>query len=276
MPVFISHSQQDEALYSTLCLALEGAKISRWDVSSLKSGESLSDQLRIAIEQCELCIFLATKRSLESKWCLAELGAFWGAGKKVIIYLADPEITGNNLPPQFQGNLWAKSAMQLVNGVRSAHDQEYDVFIATPMAALETEEDYQRARLEVLKVCDAFRQHCGLSVYCAVEQCPTMRAFQTSKVSIKKDLKAIRKSHYFVMLYPTKILSSILVEAGFALATRKCSLYIAAKREEMPFMLQDAESAFSDVSLIELPITSNYDCIVDVIRNNGLDLFECG
>jgi hypothetical protein len=40
------------------------------------------------------------------------------------------------------------------------------------------------------------------------------------------------------MLYPKKILSSILVEAGFALAIRKYSLYFAAKREDLPFMLQ--------------------------------------
>lgn len=275
MPVFISHSHQDEPLYSTLCLALDGAKISRWDVGTLKSGDSLSDQLRMAIEQCELCIFLATKRSLESKWCLAELGAFWGAGKKVIIYLADPDINENGLPPQFQGNLYAKTAIQLVNSVLPSCGQEYDVFIATPMAALENEDDYQRVRREVIKVCEAFRKHCGFTVYSAIEQCASMKAFNTAGVSIKKDLKAIRKSRYFVMLYPRKILSSILIEAGFALALRKHSLYFASERESLPFMLHDAESAFPDVSLIELPMASNYDCVVDVISNNGKDLFAC-
>jgi hypothetical protein len=273
MPAFISHSQQDEALYSTLCLALDGAKISWWAVSSLKSGESLADQLRIAIEQCEVCIFLATKHSLGSKWCLAELGAFWGAGKKVIVYLADPKIKDNALPPQFQGNLWAKSAKQLVDGVRTAYEQTFDVFVATPMAALESEDDYQGLRSEVLKVCNAFRDYCEFTVYCAVEQCPTMKSFQTTGVSIMKDFKNIRNSSNFVMLYPKKILSSILVEAGFALAIRKYSLYFAAKRGDLPFMLQDAQRVFSDVSLVELPCSSNYDCIVEVIRNNKRDLF---
>lgn len=80
--VFISHSGEDKAAYSSLCLALDNSGVSRWDVSKLSLGKPLAERLRAAIEECDLCIFLATARSLESRWCLAELGAFWGAGKK--------------------------------------------------------------------------------------------------------------------------------------------------------------------------------------------------
>lgn len=64
-----------------------------------------------------MCVFLATTHSLESRWCLAELGAFWGAGKKVIVYLADPAIDQSALPPQFQGNLWTADAEELIKGI---------------------------------------------------------------------------------------------------------------------------------------------------------------
>lgn len=80
MGVFISHSQKDEAAYSGFCLALDGKHIDRWDPESMAIGQSLADQLREAIRICDTCVFLATKRSVESKWCMAELGAFWGAG----------------------------------------------------------------------------------------------------------------------------------------------------------------------------------------------------
>jgi len=83
-----------------------------------QSRKPLAEGLRVAIEECHVCIFLATARSLESRWCLAELGAFWGAGKKVIIYLADPEVDESELPPQFRGNLWTANAMQLVEAVK--------------------------------------------------------------------------------------------------------------------------------------------------------------
>ncbi|MFY4730279.1 TIR domain-containing protein [Nitrospira sp. BLG_2] len=116
--VFISYSHEDKALYSSLCLALDGAGVLRRDVSRLSLGKPLAEGLRSAIEECDVCIFLATARSLESPWCLAELGAFWGAGKKVIVYLADPAIDETDLPPQFRGNLWTANATDLVEGIK--------------------------------------------------------------------------------------------------------------------------------------------------------------
>jgi hypothetical protein len=116
--VFISYSHEDAALYSSLCLALDGSGVVRRDVSKLSLGKPLAEGLRAVIEECDVCVFLATARSLKSQWCLAELGAFWGAGKKVIVYLADPAIHGSALPPQFRGNLWTASAPELVAGIR--------------------------------------------------------------------------------------------------------------------------------------------------------------
>jgi hypothetical protein len=116
--VFISYSHEDKALYSSLCLSLDNSGVSRWDVSKLSIGKPLAEGLRAAIEECDVCIFLATARSLESRWCLAELGAFWGAGKKVIIYLADPGVDESELPPQFRGNLWTANAMELVEAIK--------------------------------------------------------------------------------------------------------------------------------------------------------------
>ena len=87
------------------------------DVSKLSLGKTLAEGLRVAIEECQVCIFLATARSLESRWCLCGAGAFWGQ-EKVFIYLADPEINESDLPPQFRGNLWTVDAMQLVEAVK--------------------------------------------------------------------------------------------------------------------------------------------------------------
>jgi len=118
--VFISHSHMDEAAYSSLCLALDSSGVSRWDILKLALGEPLADGLRSAIEECNICIFLATHQSLESRWCLAELGAFWGAGKRVIIFLADPTIKEVDLPPQFRGNLSTSNALQLIDTIKKA------------------------------------------------------------------------------------------------------------------------------------------------------------
>lgn len=124
MPAFISHSFKDEAVYTALCLALDAAGAARWDPSTMSAGESLADQLRDAIRDCEACVLIATRRSLESPWCLAELGAFWGAGKKVFLFMADPDLADTMLPPQFKGNLRVNTAQELIAALESASAEQ--------------------------------------------------------------------------------------------------------------------------------------------------------
>lgn len=114
MPVFVSFSFQDEAVFSAVSMALESSGIDRWDSSSMQIGESLAGQLRAAIEACDACIFLATRRSIDSPWCLAELGAFWGIGKRVLLFMADPDLAESSLPPQFKGTIRVNNARALV------------------------------------------------------------------------------------------------------------------------------------------------------------------
>src|SRR5690349_11021996 len=120
MPAFVSYTTKDEAMHSMLCVALDSAGIERWDTSSMAVGEPLADQLRAAIKRCEVCVFIATRRSIESPWCLAELGAFWGAGKRVVLFMADPDLAETTLPPQFKGSLRADNARTLLDSLRKA------------------------------------------------------------------------------------------------------------------------------------------------------------
>lgn len=122
MPAFISYSQKDEAAYTSLCLALEGQRIEYWDPKSMMVGTSLRDQLREGIRRCDVCIFLATRNSVASKWCSAEIGAFWGASINVIIFIADSDLTEDQVPPQFQGDLWTRDIRQVVRVAKTEID----------------------------------------------------------------------------------------------------------------------------------------------------------
>ncbi|MCP4201105.1 MAG: toll/interleukin-1 receptor domain-containing protein, partial [bacterium] len=84
---------QEDPAYKLLRMALRGEGIDCWDPGSMKVGRNLGAQLRAAIEECSVCVFLATQNSVKSNWCLAELGAFWGARKPVIVYLADTAVS---------------------------------------------------------------------------------------------------------------------------------------------------------------------------------------
>jgi TIR domain len=117
MLVFVSHSQEDSGIYSALCLALDAAPIQRWDPTTMSPSESLATQLREAIRQCQACVFVATRRSIVSRWCLAEVGAFWGAGKKIFLFMGEPDLSDTELPPQFRGSLWTGDARALIEAL---------------------------------------------------------------------------------------------------------------------------------------------------------------
>ena len=121
--VFISHSFEDKGSCSLLQLALENAGIQTWGDAQLQPGQSLSDQLAAAVAQCDVCVFLASRRSIESSWCLAELGAFWGADKRVVIYIGDPALDESALPPMFRGMLWTADASQLLKVITGSSEE---------------------------------------------------------------------------------------------------------------------------------------------------------
>jgi hypothetical protein len=104
-------------------MALDNEHLPYWATRSMKAGTSLSDQLREAITKCGICVFIATQSSIESKWCLAETGAFWGAGKRIVLYKATPDI---NLPPLFQGDLWTCDIREVIQQVREFSAQPKD------------------------------------------------------------------------------------------------------------------------------------------------------
>ena len=114
LAVFISHSFENKPEFDNIGDALAQAGVPYWNPDKVKSGSSLRDQLRQAVENCCVCIFIATHRALESSWCGAELGAFWGAGKPVIVYLADSSLKEDDLPPIVQGDVWERRISRVV------------------------------------------------------------------------------------------------------------------------------------------------------------------
>jgi hypothetical protein len=50
---------------------------------------------------------------------MAELGAFWGAGKQVLVFLADPDVPKTELPVQFQETLWTQDAGKVLATLKS-------------------------------------------------------------------------------------------------------------------------------------------------------------
>lgn len=118
MTVFISHSFENKPEFENVVEALKNAGVAYWDPVDVKPGLLLRDQLRKAIECCNVCIFIATHHSMQSSWCGAELGAFWGASKPVIVYVAESTLKEAQLPPIIQGDVWERRIKRVVERAR--------------------------------------------------------------------------------------------------------------------------------------------------------------
>lgn len=92
----------------------------------------------------------------------------------------------------------------------------YDVFLASPMQALDGDAAYNAQRADTLRVKEALRAHSATNtIYDAGEKL-TVGRWDPQDVAAEVDLEALRHSRYFLLLYPERITSSVLFEAGYA------------------------------------------------------------
>lgn len=115
MTAFISHSFENKPEFENVTDALDLRGVAFWNPAEIRPGASLREQLRAAVERCRLCIFVATRKSIDSSWCGAELGAFWGAGKPIVVYLAEASLTDDELPQIVQGDVWERRISKIAD-----------------------------------------------------------------------------------------------------------------------------------------------------------------
>lgn len=115
MPAFISHSFENKPEFENVADALDLRSVPYWNPAEIRPGASLREQLRAAVEHCELCIFIATRKSITSSWCGAELGAFWGTGKPIVVYVAEPSLEEDELPQVVQGDVWERRIAKIAD-----------------------------------------------------------------------------------------------------------------------------------------------------------------
>jgi hypothetical protein len=117
MTVFISHSFQDRPAFENLSAELDRREVPFWDPDRMRPSSSLRDQLRASLASCRVCVFIATAYSVKSEWCLTELGAFWGQGRPIVVFMADSSLVREQLPEIIRDNLWEARIQRVVDEV---------------------------------------------------------------------------------------------------------------------------------------------------------------
>jgi hypothetical protein len=150
---------------------------------------------------------------------------------------------------------------------------QYDVFLASPMAALEEEGAYAAQRAEIAAIKDALRAHSSIGkIYDAGEKI-TGAKWDPKDTAAEVDLEALRHSRYFLLIYPTRLASSVLFEAGYALGMGKPSVYVARKAEALPYLMQELNNLSRIYPQVRIWECDDTAAIVERIRQTGSRMF---
>jgi nucleoside 2-deoxyribosyltransferase len=143
----------------------------------------------------------------------------------------------------------------------------YQVFLSAPMSAFD-QDAYENSRSQAIKVAEHLKScHNLKNVFYAGGSIKSTSDFDESFDALEMDTKAIRESVLFIMIYPKKVVSSALVEAGYALALKKPCIFFVRDRDDLPYILKGAENSSlksEDIPTIKICTFSEID-----------DIFSC-
>ncbi len=148
--------------------------------------------------------------------------------------------------------------------------EQFDVFLSCPMASVRSRTQYEEIRRNALTIQQCLQDDCGLSVYFAGSGVESRENFDEPDFSFVRDRDALVHSRYFLLYYPSRIVSSVLVEAGMAIALEKKAVYFVHDRKHLPFMLQHLDR----VSATKIYETKSLDRIVKLLSDHKSNLFE--
>lgn len=148
---------------------------------------------------------------------------------------------------------------------------EYDVFLAVPMAAFETDKEYEESRDDILEIMSSIRQFCGLQrIFYAGEDIKTKKEFDPEDMAYLGNFEKLYKSRFFVMMFPKKIVSSVLIEVGYALAIDLPILILIKNQNDLPYILKRLPQASGKIKIYEY---KDRDDIKNIFSKHGKNIF---
>lgn len=118
----------------------------------------------------------------------------------------------------------------------------FDLFLSCPMVTLTKNELVSMVQL--LTDLENEARNRGYSVYCAALRTHRAGGIEQENVAAATDLEALRASRNFLMIFPKPVVSSCLLEAGYALVAEIPSTYFVRNAKHLPYLLRGAVESF--------------------------------
>lgn len=278
----------------------------------IEPGQQWFDELMTTLEDTRFAVVCLTKRTLRAPWIMFESGAVAAkfGERKVVPLLLDcaPEDLVDPLARFHATPFDRESVRQLFGSINASIDAplkpralaatfdvmwpelsaavakaiaaerevakpKWDVFLSVPMASFDSDAQYRPFRAEAMKVVTALRERCKLTVFCALEAIESMDHFDLHGVSAEEDMRILHESGNFVMLYPQKLATSALFEAGYALALGLPSRFFVKNDKDLPYLMQRLPEAFTNVSILDAREWETYEDIAEHLERNAARWF---
>jgi nucleoside 2-deoxyribosyltransferase len=139
------------------------------------------------------------------------------------------------------------------------------------MAAFQNMEKYNQNINDTKKLENTLKEECKFkSVFYPGEKIESPINFDAPDIAAKTDVQKLVESKYFVLYYPEKCVSSVLFEAGVALALQKPCVYFVKDRDHLPFLMRNAEQAFKNVKIYQC---DTIEKTLSLIKKNRNEIF---
>lgn len=175
------------------------------------------------------------------------------------------------------GVIWSKKRTDEAESVSSSREtrarkqHRFDVFVSAPLAGFTSDEAISADHDRIAPVVALLESQFGFSVYWAGRNMRRKADFEAADLSAKSDVAAILESKYFLLLYPDKLASSVLFEAGIALRGCLTSIYFVRDHTHLPFLMTQASQAFANVRTYEGALPEG---LVALLQKHGKSFFD--
>ena len=175
------------------------------------------------------------------------------------------------------GVIWNKKRTAESESVSSSREararkrHRFDVFVSAPLAGFATDEAISADHDRIAPVVALLEGQFGFSVFWAGRNIRKKADFEAADLSAKSDVAAILDSKYFLLLYPEKLASSVLFEAGIALRSCLTSIYFVRDRSHLPFLMSQASQAFTNVRTYEGVLPGD---LCALLQRHGKSFFD--
>jgi hypothetical protein len=153
---------------------------------------------------------------------------------------------------------------------------DFDVFIAMPMSTL-NEGEYRQSRGLVLDLISVLKETFQLEgIYFAGEKIQSTSEFSQGAGGVLDDLDALRRSKRFWFVYPQSVVSSALIETGYAMALGVPLSVFVRKGVSLPYVVQQAALAPETRELPRIAICEykSEAALIQLVRQQGATLLQ--